>query len=72
MLEAQSEPSRTMYRAGNGRKWPKIGHLDQVQPQISILGEILKYKATLIPNIKCILEDQWIISDHVEAINVHK
>ena len=26
---------------GNGRKWPKIGHLDDLQPQISILGQIL-------------------------------
>ena len=41
MLEAHPGPSRTMYVARNGRKCPKIGHLDQLQPQISILEQIL-------------------------------
>ena len=41
MLEGQSGPSTTMYMAGNGRKWPKLGHQEHLQPQISILGQIL-------------------------------
>ena len=41
MLGVQSGPC-------GGRKWPKLGHLDNLQAQISILG--LFFEATLITN----------------------
>ena len=41
ILEAQMGPSQTMYEGGNGQKWPKLGHLDHLWPQVSIFEQIL-------------------------------
>ena len=50
-LVVQSTPFWTMYLAENGRKMQKLGHLEHLQFQILILGQIL-LKTTLICNIK--------------------